>query len=141
MHSKAHAGTMGVFVLILLGWGCSSPRPILYPNSHLETVGQSQADGDIADCRNLADEYVASNKGRNVATSTGVGAGVGAATGAVGGAVLGHPGLGAGVGAATGATGGLLRGLFRSSQPSPAYKNFVNHCLKKRGYEPIGWDE
>ena len=136
-----HARLLGALALILLAGGCSSPRPVLYPNSHLESVGQAQADGDIAECKQLADEYISSNKGKDVATSTGVGAGVGAATGAVGGAVLGHPGLGAGVGAATGATGGLLHGLFRASQPSPTYKNFVNHCLKKRGYEPIGWGE
>ena len=126
---------------VLFVYACASSSPILYPNSHLEAVGQGQADADIAECRQLAEEHVSSNKGKNVATSTGVGAGVGAATGAVGGAVLGHPGLGAGAGAAAGATGGLLRGLFRSSQPSATYKNFVNHCLKKRGYEPVGWGE
>ena len=132
---------LGVLALIVFDGACASPHPVLYPNSHLETVGQTQADADIAECRQEADEYVSSNKGKEVATSTGVGAGVGATTGAVGGAVAGRPGLGAGVGAAAGATGGLLRGLFRSSQPSATYKNFVNHCLKKRGYEPIGWGE
>jgi outer membrane lipoprotein SlyB len=135
--------TNHVLLLTLVGLlsGCSAPRPVLYPNSHLATVGEAQADTDIAQCKELADQSVSSNKGKEVAGNTAVGAGVGAATGAVGGAVLGHPGLGAGVGAATGATGGLLRGLFRSAQPSATYKNFVNHCLQKRGYEPMGWGE
>ena len=135
--------TNQVLVLTLVGLlsGCSAPRPVLYPNSHLATVGEAQAATDIAQCKQLADQYVSSSKGKEVAGSTVVGAGVGAATGAVGGAVLGHPGLGAEVGGATGATGGLLRGLFRSAQPSATYKNFVNHCLQKRGYEPMGWGE
>jgi outer membrane lipoprotein SlyB len=135
--------TNHVLLLTLVGLlsGCSAPRPVLYPNSHLATVGEAQAATDIGQCKQLADEYVSSNKGKEVAGNTAVGAGVGAATGAVGGAVLGHPGLGAGVGAAAGATGGLLRGLFHASQPSATYKTFVNHCLKERGYEPIGWGE
>jgi hypothetical protein len=44
------------------------------------------------------------------------------------------------VGAAAGATGGLLRGLFRRSPPSNAYKQFVQRCLKERGYDPVGWE-
>jgi len=44
------------------------------------------------------------------------------------------------IGAASGATGGLLRGLFRKSPPSEAYKQFVNRCLKERGYDPVGWE-
>jgi hypothetical protein len=130
-----------LFTLVGLLSGCSAPRPVLYPNSHLASVGDAQADTDIAQCKELADQSVSSSKGKEVAGNTAVGAGVGAAAGAVGGAVLGHPGLGAGVGAATGATGGLLRGLFRGAQPSATYKNFVNHCLQQRGYEPMGWGE
>jgi len=61
------------------------------------------------------------------------------AIGAAGGAVRGSPGTGAAVGAATGTTAGFLRGLFKAGEPSPVYKNFVNHCLRERGYEPVGW--
>ena len=75
-----------------------------------------------------------------VAGSTAVGGGVGGATGAVGGAISGGVGLGAAVGAAMGATVGLFRGLFRASEPTPAYKSFMNRCLKDRGYESIGWE-
>jgi hypothetical protein len=24
--------------------------------------------------------------------------------------------------------------------PSPAYRNFVDHCLRERGYDPVGWE-
>jgi hypothetical protein len=44
------------------------------------------------------------------------------------------------VGAASGATAGFLRGLFRRSPPSIAYKQVVQRCLKERGYDPVGWE-
>lgn len=132
---------------VLVGWmvlgtiGCAGPKPVLYPNDHLNQVGAAQAERDIAECRARADEYVASNKTGRVAGSTVLGAGTGAATGAVGGAVSGgSAGRGAAVGAATGATFGLIRGLFASSKPSRTYRNFVNRCLREKGYEPLGWD-
>ena len=79
-------------------------------------------------------------KSGQVAGSTAVGGAIGSAAGAVGGAVVGRPGRGAMVGAASGATVGFLRGLFRRSPPSNAYKQFVQRCLKERGYDPVGWE-
>ena len=127
----------------LLAAGCASPEPVLYPNAHLEAVGQAEAERDIEDCQARAEAYGASakdDKGAKVAGSTAAGGGAGAATGAVGGAVLGTPGTGAAVGAATGATAGLVRGLFKPREPSQVHKRFVEKCLRDRGYEPIGWD-
>lgn len=129
--------------LVLLAAGCASPEPVLYPNAHLEAVGQAVAERDIEDCQARAEAYGASaekGKGGKVAGSTAVGGGAGAAVGAAGGAVRGVPGTGAAVGAATGATAGLVRGLFKPSQPSQVHKRFVEKCLRDRGYEPIGWD-
>ena len=123
--------------------GCGGPKPVLYPNNHFEQVGQEHVDQDIAACEEMADEYISkSNAAEKVAGQTAVGGAIGAASGAVGGAITGSPGLGAAIGAAVGATQGFLVGLFRagSSDPSPAYQNFVNRCLKERGYEPMGWD-
>jgi len=123
--------------------GCAGPRPVLYPNNHFEQVGQERVDQDIAACEEMADEYISkSNAGEKVAGQTVAGGAIGAASGAVGGAITGSPGLGAAIGAAVGATQGFLVGLFRagSSDPNPAYQNFVNRCLKERGYEPMGWD-
>jgi hypothetical protein len=128
--------------LLLLG-ACSTPKPILYPNDHLRTVGEAAAEEDIQECEQLAEEAGAGPEGgktAQVAKSTVAGGAVGAASGAVGGAVVGRPGRGAKIGAAAGATGGLLRGLFRSkSNPSQTYKNWVNQCLKDKGYQPMGW--
>ena len=79
---------------------------------------------------------------RDVAGSTAIGAGTGAAIGAVGGAVTGNAGQGAALGAATGGTAGLLHGIFgafQSRDPDPVYANFVDRCLRERGYDPIGW--
>jgi len=134
--------------LALIGMlaACSSgPKPILYPNDRLQAVGQAQADQDIAECRELAANAGASagaDTTRRAAGGTAVGGAIGGATGAVGGAILGRPGTGAAVGAATGATAGLLRSVFSGGggQPSPAYRNFVDRCLRERGYEPVGWE-
>ena len=130
----------GMIALLLLA-GCAGPRPVLYPNDHYKSVGQGQAEHDISECQELAEAHTSSgNKAKDMAQNTGVGAGVGAASGAVIGAIQGSAGKGAAVGAAAGATGGLLRSLLRGSGPSQTYKNFVNTCLKERGYKPIGWD-
>lgn len=128
---------------LLLMSGCAAPRPILYPNAHFRQVGESAAEQDIEDCSAMAKDAGATpsrGKSGQVAGSTTAGGAIGSAAGAVGGAVVGHPGHGAMVGAASGATGGFLRGLFRKSSPSQAFKQFVNRCLQERGYEPVGWE-
>jgi hypothetical protein len=125
---------------------CSSTRPILYPNDHMQSVGKEIAEKDIEACRELAKSAGAeegSGKAGRVATGTVVGGGVGAAAGAVGGAISGSVGRGSMIGAATGAVWGLLTGLFHAiagpSQPNQAYTNFVNRCLQEKGYEVTGW--
>lgn len=130
-------------IVMLLVAGCAAPKPILYPNAHLQEVGEEVADRDIGECRQMAQEAGATasqGKSGQVAGSTAGGGAIGSASGAVGGAVVGHPGRGAMVGAASGATAGFLRGLFRRSPPSNAYKQFVQRCLKERGYDPVGWE-
>jgi outer membrane lipoprotein SlyB len=47
--------------------------------------------------------------------------------------------IGVAVGAATGATAGLLHGLWSGNELDPAFVNFVERCLRERGYEPICW--
>lgn len=133
--------------LMLVGLSaCSSTKPVLYPNSHLQSVGKDVAEQDIEACRQLAESAgaeEASGKGSRVATSTAVGAGVGAASGAVGGAISGAAGSGSIIGAASGAVWGLLTGIYYAvvgpSQPNQAYANFVNRCLQEKGYEVTGW--
>jgi Predicted membrane protein len=130
-----------VFCLFALT-ACSSHKPILYPNAHLQSVDEETSKHDIAGCREIAKEAGASTgsgKTGAVAGQTAVGAGSGAASGAVGGAIVGSPGMGTAVGAASGAVFGFLGGLFSPSQPNPAYVNIVNRCLAERGYEVAGW--
>lgn len=127
--------------------GCSARRPVLYPNEQYNKVGDPTAQHDIDECLSRAEQYIKSGgqtgqTARQVGGRTAVGAGVGAATGAVGGAIAGNPGEGAAIGAASGATAGLLSGIFdswSSKEVDPVYANFVDRCLRERGYEPIGW--
>ena len=131
--------TVSVFVLLSLT-GCAMQRPVLYPNDHLKRVGSSVAERDTNDCLRQAEEYVASN-GRvdGAVKRAATGGAIDAAGGAAGGAVIGHAGTGAAIGGAAGATRGLLHGLSGKQNPSPVYKNFVNRCLRDKGYDPIGW--
>jgi outer membrane lipoprotein SlyB len=122
---------------------CGSQRPILYPNAKYNQSDPAQVQRDIDDCMRMAEQFEAGSsntKAKGVARDTAIGAGSGAAIGAAGGAVSGHAGRGAATGAATGATAGLLHGLFRASEPSGVYKNFVQRCLSERGYQTIGWE-
>ena len=128
-----------VFCFLIVG--CASPRPILYPNTHLNSVGPQQVEKDIAECKQIAEQYASSsNAGEQIVASTAVGAGVGAASGAVAGAMRGSASSSSLIGAAAGATAGLLRGLMRGNPPNHAYRNFVNQCLSERGYQSVGWD-
>ncbi len=131
-----------LLVVALAMAGCSSTRPVLYPNEHFTAVGSEAAERDIADCMTLAESSGAnsssSDAGQAAVTTAGSTA-VGAASGAVGGAVAGAAGSGAAVGAAGGATVGLMEWLFSKPKHSPVFENFVNKCLQDRGYQAIGW--
>jgi outer membrane lipoprotein SlyB len=127
-----------LFSLALIGCGASQ-KPVLYPNNQLKTVGNAQAQRDIDDCMQTAEAYVKKNQESKVAEGAVKGGAVGAATGAAIGAVTGNFGRSLAAGAAGGAAGGATYGAFKTAEPSPVYKNFVNKCLKDKGYEPIGW--
>jgi hypothetical protein len=126
--------------LCLVLAGCSTKRPVLYPNDHLQKVGGAQAQKDIDECYRLAEAYLKSNPDAKVVKDAAEAGVVGGATGAAGGAVWGHAGKGAATGAAVGVAGGIMHGIFRASEPKPVYKNFVNRCLQEKGYDPIGWE-
>ena len=137
-------------VFILAVAGCASQRPVLYPNEQLKQVGMEAANRDIADCLGRVENYVPSS-GR--AGKAAAGAATGArhqchrrsSCGSRGcGSIVGQAGTGAAIGgassAAGGATRGLVRGLFSKPEPSPVQKNFVNRCLREKGYSPVGWE-
>ncbi|OPY90626.1 MAG: hypothetical protein A4E72_00573 [Syntrophus sp. PtaU1.Bin208] len=128
-----------LLISMLLLAGCAS-GPVLYPNAHLQKVGEAQAQKDVAECESLADRYVKSDAGLAAAKSTAIGGAGGAVIGGAAGAVTGNLGRGLGVGAATGAAAGLVHGIIQASEPSPVFKNFMVRCLQERGYEVIGWE-
>lgn len=125
---------------LLLLVACSQKRPVLYPNYHLQQVGDKTAQTEIDECIRSAKEYgTSSSSSGKVTKSTAKGGAVGAAGGAASGAVFGSVGRGAAAGAAGGAAIGCLQGLFRSPEPDPVFRQFVERCLREKGYEPIGW--
>lgn len=123
-------------------WSCAShKRPVLYPNAYLQQVGEDQAQADIDECFEFAatavDQY---RKGERALEGGAKGATVGAAAGAAGSAVGGGSvGRGAGTGAAAGAAIGVVSGLWSGSEPEPIFKQFVEQCLRDKGYDPKGW--
>ncbi|HSE96428.1 MAG TPA: hypothetical protein VLD61_11100 [Methylomirabilota bacterium] len=121
--------------------GCATPKPILYPNAHLQAVGPEVVERDIADCRRRAEEAGATQTaaGGQVAGTAVLGGAVGAAAGAVGGAIVGAAASGAVAGGVAGVLGGVLNAVFSRPGPSPAYVAVVDRCLRERGYEPSGW--
>jgi len=120
--------------------GCAHQKPRIYPDATAQSRGPSQVQRDIAACENLAEANgVDYSDGGGVTRRTVEGGVVGGAGGAAAGAVLGNVGRGAATGAAVGATTGFFRGLFAGERAHPTYKQFVNRCLRDKGYDPIGW--
>lgn len=127
-------------VLAVVFLSCAQQRPVLYPNAHLERVGKSAAEDDIDACIRLATDYGAKeDSGMKVAKDTGTGAAIGGAAGAAVGAVTGNLGRGAAAGAAGGGAAAMTRSALNSGKPDPVFKNFVEQCLRDKGYQPIGW--
>lgn len=128
-------------MLVLIGCA-GSKKPVLYPNQHLNAVGQYQADADIKACMQAAEASGANEgKGGELVKNTAKAGAVGGATGAVVGAVSssGSTGRGAAIGSAGAATATLVGGAFRTAEPTPVYMRFVDQCLRDKGYQPIGW--
>ena len=120
--------------------GCGAKRPVLYPNDHLKQAGQEQAHKDIEDCVRLANDYKAGgNKAKEVATDTAKAGFVAAATGAVIGALTGNVGQATAIGAAGAATATMGSGIVRSGEPDAIFMQFVDQCLREKGYQPLGW--
>jgi hypothetical protein len=139
--SAGRAWPLLVVCVLLAGCAGTTPNPVLYPNSHLQTVGQAAADRDIAECRQLASSSgVSRTKDGKVGRKAVGGAAAGGASAGAYGLVRGNDaGERALAGAAAGAAAGTVRGAMSSTETSPIYKNFVQKCLRDRGYEVIGW--
>ena len=129
-----------LFTLLTVCSACAMKRPVLYPNDHLQRVGKSAADQDVAACIQNAKNYgVNNNPAGKVAGETAVNAGIGAVSGAAWGSVIGDKGGHAGASAAAAGSASCLHGLFRSREPDPVFRQFVDRCLSERGYETVGW--
>jgi hypothetical protein len=120
---------------------CAAQRPVLYPNETLRVEGQAQAERAVDQCVELAQAHeLDSSQGGDVAADTATDGVVGTTSGAAVGAVLGDAATGAAAGAAGGASRGLIRALFSEREPDPVFREFVDRCLREKGYEPIGWE-
>ncbi|TET65202.1 MAG: hypothetical protein E3J56_16095 [Candidatus Aminicenantes bacterium] len=131
-------------ILICIGLlvlsACAQQRPVLYPNYHLEQVGKEVAEAEIDECIRLATEHGAkSNSGSSIAKEGARSAAIGGVTGAAVGAIFGSAGRSAAAGAAGGGAAGVTRGAIDSDKPDPIFRQFVERCLREKGYEPIGW--
>jgi outer membrane lipoprotein SlyB len=125
---------------LLVAAGCATTqKPVLYPNAHLKNVGDATAQRDIGECMQLAENSGVAKSGNQVVKRGAEGAAVGGAAAAVGTLIRGGSvAEGAAVGAAVGGTAGAVHGAFRNDT-SPTYRNFVQRCLRDRGYDVIGW--
>jgi hypothetical protein len=127
--------------LLLGACASSAKRPVFYPNAHIQTVGQAQAQRDTNACMALASEYgVATTKDGEIAKRSGKGAVLGGVGAGAWGLVRGDAAERAAAGAAAGAATGAAKGAFESTELSPTFKRFVNRCLRERGYDVIGWE-
>lgn len=142
MSYRVPVSALVLSLTILLATGCASnpPRPKLYPNKHLDSVGAAQAEQDIDACMAKARENnVAENRNGEVGKKAAKGATLGAITAGAWGLIRGDAGERALAGAAAGAAGGAASGAFDSMEQSPIFRNFVQKCLSDKGYSVIGW--
>lgn len=129
-------------VTLMLSGCAGAKRPVLYPNSYFNQVGQQQAEMDIDACMYAAEASGAnSGKGTELVKDTAKAGTVGGATGAVVGAIASGTsvGRGAAIGGAGAATATLVGGAFDAAEPTDIYIRFVDMCLQEKGYQLIGW--
>lgn len=130
-----------LFLAGMLLVACGPKRPVLYPNAHLDEVGMQVAQADIDDCIMKAEAAgaTASDAGESAGNVARSGA-IGAAAGAVFAAIMGND-VGRAAAAAGGASaaGSAVNEGFKSGDPSAVHRNFVERCLRDKGYEVIGW--
>lgn len=126
---------LGLFLILLLA-GCSS-KPVLYPNEKFESVGEEKAKQDTKVCMDKADRFLKSPKAKKMIKSGGAGAFLGGVVGGVAGIFTGDVAGSAAQGAAMGGAGGAVAGAM---SPDELKQKYVNQCLRKKGYQVLGWD-
>ncbi len=125
-----------LLISLLVITSCAS-KPKLYPNAAYQRHGKEQAQKDIDLCMARADEFLESDRGKQMLKEGGKGAAWGAIVGAVASAVFGgNAARGAAQGAAIGGASGAASAGLSEDQIK---HRFVNRCLSEKGYEVIGW--
>ncbi len=115
--------------------GCASV-PQFYPNARYDQVGKKGAKEDIKNCTQKADEYLESPEVKKTLKGAGTGALIGGAVGIVSGLFSGNVVTSGAEGAAIGGTAGGVAGAL---SPDQVRKNFIDKCLRDKGYDVIGW--
>ena len=141
MNERVRAIGLMIGLLVVLP-ACATKRPVLYDNAKLKSVGRAAAEEDIKACLAKAKEAgLEAKQGQRVAKDTARSAAVGAAAGGAAGAFSRgeSAGTGAAAGAAGAAAGGAVSSVFRSGEPDPTQKRYVEECLREKGYRVIGW--
>jgi len=136
----------GVWIIMtLLGLSavitsCAGPqRPVLYPNEKLNSIGKEAAQKDVDDCIHLSVEAgLEKKKGQEVAGETVKEGARGAIIGGAIGLATGNVGEATKIGAAAGAAAGGTEKAF-DRDLDPVQKQYVDQCLRDKGYQPIGW--
>jgi uncharacterized membrane protein len=124
---------------MVLAVACAHPRPVLYPDEHLKTIGMPAAQADMDQCLADAKVYLKANPAKRVARRMGKGAVVGAVMGTVFGAFTGNFGRAIAQGAAVGAAAGLVHGAYEAGSPDEIQRAYTQRCLAEKGYSVIGW--
>lgn len=131
-------------LLVVNLMACAGPEPILRSNSQLLFYGKEMGQETVAACETKAERAGlrhGTNRSKNAAGGTIIGiiggAAVGASTGLVGGPA--GVAIGAGAGAALGGIIGFAAGTYKPLEPDRGYREFVERCLKEKGYEVSGW--
>lgn len=124
---------------LLLAAACAHPRPVLYPDDNLKSVGAETAQKDVDQCLKDAKAYLKANPAKRIGRKTGAGAVFGAVMGTVFGAFTGNFGRAISEGAAVGAAGGAAHAVWESGSPDEIQRAYTNRCLAEKGYAVIGW--
>ena len=145
--------TIAVFctALLTLG-GCATTgsqssiaKPVLYPNSTLNRVGEAQGQAEAQACMSRAETagLTPNLKSNEIERRAGEGAAIGGVTSTVGALVRGGTQgalRAAATGAAVGGSAGAVSGAFYNDHPNATYRSFVQRCLKDKGFDMFGWN-
>lgn len=126
--------------------GSRSPdaRPVLYPNAAYKEFGDAHAQDEIDLCIAASGRagLTPDEKDNAVGHSAAKGAAVVGTAATVGALIRGRSmdrAVTSGVrGAAVGGAAGAVAGSFQE-KPNMTYRNFVQRCLREKGFDVIGW--